>query len=119
MSNARMLIRNLFESAGIEPPKVSAPATPEFQAWFEGSKIVDSEGKPLPMFHGTPYSGFEEFRTPAFFTAYPEYAEMYVAPAASALVHDKSRGGDRDVAQGVYITFIRSQPIRHKATRTP
>lgn len=27
--------------------------TPEFQAWFGGSKVVDADGKPLVVYHGT------------------------------------------------------------------
>jgi hypothetical protein len=27
--------------------------TPEFKEWFDDSKVVDSEGKPLVMNHGT------------------------------------------------------------------
>jgi hypothetical protein len=30
-----------------------APGTPEFKAWFAGSKAVDSKGNPLVFFHGT------------------------------------------------------------------
>lgn len=29
-------------------------ATPEFREWWQDSKVVDEEGKPLRMFHGTP-----------------------------------------------------------------
>ena len=28
--------------------------TPEFKEWFKNSKVVDKEGKPLRVFHGTP-----------------------------------------------------------------
>lgn len=52
-----------------EPPKVAAPtpaASPklsadEFRAWFGDSKIIDSEGKPLVVYHGTPGPGFASF----------------------------------------------------------
>src|SRR5229473_6998226 len=36
--------------------------TSEFHSWFAGSKIVDAEGSPLVVFHGTK-SSFEEFRS--------------------------------------------------------
>lgn len=35
--------------------------TPEFKAWFGASKVVDSDGNPLVVYHGTNVS-FDEFR---------------------------------------------------------
>ena len=37
--------------------------SPEFKKWFEGSKVVDSEGKPLVVYHGTTKAGFDSFNT--------------------------------------------------------
>ena len=37
--------------------------TAEFKAWFGGSKVVDVEGKPLVVYHGT-LSSFDEFGNP-------------------------------------------------------
>jgi hypothetical protein len=34
--------------------------TPEFKNWFGNSKVVDAEGKPLTVYHGTPYGKFSE-----------------------------------------------------------
>ena len=37
-----------------------APETPEFKKWFKSSKVVDDNGKPLIMYHGTPsFEGYE------------------------------------------------------------
>jgi hypothetical protein len=37
-----------------------APETPEFKKWFKGSKVVDDNGKPLLLYHGTPsFEGYE------------------------------------------------------------
>ena len=36
-------------------------ASPEFQAWFGDSKIVDDAGKPLLVYHGTPRDEFTAF----------------------------------------------------------
>jgi hypothetical protein len=44
-------------------PTVAAtdhPETPEFKEWFGDSKVVDEEGKPLVVYHGT-RSNFESF----------------------------------------------------------
>jgi len=34
--------------------------TPEFKNWFGESKVVDADGKPLVVYHGTPYGKFSE-----------------------------------------------------------
>jgi hypothetical protein len=36
---------------------------PNFKKWFEGSKVVDKEGKPLVVYHGTTHGGFTAFST--------------------------------------------------------
>lgn len=36
--------------------------TPEFKKWFEGSKVVDAQGKPLVVYHGTT-ADFSAFNT--------------------------------------------------------
>jgi len=38
-----------------------APATPAFRRWFLGSKVVDEQGQPLVVYHGTlgQFSGFD------------------------------------------------------------
>ena len=47
----------------------SIPSSPEFLAWFKGSKVVDKNGQPLRMFHGTkakfelPFQSFTHFGT--------------------------------------------------------
>ena len=35
--------------------------TPEFKAWFGASKVVDAEGRPLVVYHGTPDPSFNKF----------------------------------------------------------
>lgn len=35
--------------------------TPEFKRWFSGSKVVDADGKPLVVYHGTEKAGFSVF----------------------------------------------------------
>ena len=51
--------------------------TPEFKRWFGDSKVVDENGDPLVVYHGTPMS-FDEFNTfPIFFTDDAEAAAGY------------------------------------------
>jgi len=38
-------------------------STPEFKRWFGDSKVVDAEGKPLVVYHGSPQGGFSTFDT--------------------------------------------------------
>jgi len=36
--------------------------TEQFKSWFGNSKVVDGEGKPLPVYHGSPVGGIESFK---------------------------------------------------------
>ena len=36
--------------------------TPEFRRWFGDSKVVDADGKPLVVYHGTATPGFDKFK---------------------------------------------------------
>ena len=62
--------------------------TPEFTTWFGESKVVDEDGNPLIMYHGTPSGGFTEFKLGAsptfglfgpgfYFTDSPKIASSY------------------------------------------
>ena len=83
--------------------------SPAFKRWFGESKVVDAEGNPLVVFHGTPDArDLTEFRTPLeamtrarrdpnfidpearyYFTSSPEVADSYA---------DFERAWDRDKA---------------------
>ena len=57
-----------------------------FKAWFgdwekdpeHASKVLDENGEPLVVYHGTPKGGFTEFKEESYFTPHREYAERYV-----------------------------------------
>jgi hypothetical protein len=56
------------EGGGIDPtcsPGGGVGSTPEFKRWFAGSKIVDSSGNPLVVYHGTdqPIETFDPSRS--------------------------------------------------------
>lgn len=61
--------------------------TPEFQKWFKGSKVVNEDGSPKVMYHGTSSYGFDSFDTyggryglmgmGSYFTDNAEVAEGY------------------------------------------
>lgn len=40
---------------------MNAPDTDAFKSWFGDSKVVDENGRPLVVYHGTPTGGFTEF----------------------------------------------------------
>ena len=57
--------------------------SPEFKKWFGNSKVVDKQGKPLVMYHGTK-ADFTEFKSRfpdddnlIFFTRNPEFASKW------------------------------------------
>ena len=50
-----------------------------FRKWFGNSKVVDENGLPLVVHHGSPVTDIEVFDTEngTYFTADPDYAERY------------------------------------------
>ncbi|MCH8476368.1 MAG: hypothetical protein LAT56_00285 [Wenzhouxiangella sp.] len=61
-------------------------STPQFKSWFADSKVVDEQGEPLTVYHGSPEAGFTEFntigsgdatRTGAWFTNNSSVAKTY------------------------------------------
>tara|TARA_R100001594_G_scaffold54600_1_gene88135 strand:- start:912 stop:15026 length:14115 start_codon:yes stop_codon:yes gene_type:complete len=55
--------REMYGPPAPLPDRTVAPPTSsaEFKSWFKDSKVVDDQGKPLRVFHGSPFS-FEEFQ---------------------------------------------------------
>jgi hypothetical protein len=49
-------------SAALPAAVVDQTQTPEFRRWFGNSKVVDAEGRPLVVYHGTTFD-FEAFKT--------------------------------------------------------
>lgn len=58
-------------------PRVPTVETPEFRAWFGGSRVVDEAGQPLVMFHGTTadFGGFKDGDN--WFSSVPADANLY------------------------------------------
>ena len=40
----------------------SAPSSAAFRRWFGASEVVDEQGQPLVVYHGTTAGGFDAFR---------------------------------------------------------
>jgi hypothetical protein len=69
--------------------------TPEFQNWFGESKVTDSEGRPIVVYHGTARGGFDTFDTygsnyglmgqGSYFTENPAIASKYTNKGAKLI----------------------------------
>lgn len=70
----------------------------DFKAWFKNSKVVDKNGKPLIVYHGTK-AAFDSFKTPAWFTPDKKFADAF-----SAEWGDGTRTSDSKVI-GVYLSM--------------
>ena len=75
-------------------------STPRFKAWFGDSKVVDAEGKPLVVYHGTATPGFSMFDPAqarseggAFFFS---HSSLMKNPATNANGYATRRGGAVD-----------------------
>lgn len=84
-----------------EPVAKTGEGVKNFNKWFKGSKVVDEQGKPLVMYHGTPNATFEEFKPGTYFTPNKEYADKYHRQGASYL-------GVKNSAEkpGTYETYL-------------
>lgn len=82
--------------------------TPEFKRWFGDSKVVDANGKPLLMYHGTA-GDFKEFKRGVsgekatntalygegfYFTESPAYANAYATGDFRRQAQDRAAGGN-------------------------
>lgn len=69
--------------------------TPEFKAWFGKSKIVDENGRPLVLWHGTPHGKFDTFNVKRDFDEESDF-------------EGADNGGPGDWGTGIYFTPDRS-----------
>lgn len=79
---AELLLLNPEGTAPVDPQT----QTPAFRRWFGDSKVVDENGEPLVVYHGTISGGFSAFTVPEndrskppgiFFTDYLPMAKAY------------------------------------------
>jgi len=73
------------DEVDMQQSRMDQTQTPEFKAWFGDSKVVDEQGRPLVVYHGTT-ADFETFVTTgdagifgegAYFTSSPDVAANY------------------------------------------
>jgi len=78
--------------------------TPAFKKWFGDSKVVDADGNPLVVYHGTPNASFTEFNEGAHFTEDPDYAAIYTNPSASS-INSKAKRSAAPAIMPVYLSI--------------
>jgi hypothetical protein len=90
-------------------PESGQTDTPEFKKWFGDSKVVDEQGKPLVVYHGSTKAGFTVFDESAretqkgrdivgyYFTNSPAGAETYSGTRREAKLGELEHRGNYSV----------------------
>ena len=90
--------------------------TKEFKQWFGNSKVVNADGTPKVMYHGTPNGNFDTFKKGAnYFTENEQYADRYQNPSASSISTGKVV--DNPTTHAVYIKMEKPFDTRDSKTR--
>lgn len=103
--------KKLAIEAGLAKPNpVDQTQTPAFKRWFGNSKVVDADGKPLVVYHGTPNVGFTAFKMQnvgVFFSDRFDVAASYAGRYDTVEFDDE--GAYTDSMQGVYEAYLSLQ----------
>ena len=112
----------------------AAPDTPEFKAWFGDSKVVDSDGKPLVVYHGTAadFDAFDLAKRGSgigdaggmeglFFTRDARNASHYAGEAIYSRGNGASAyaAGERGQVLAVYLRAENPLTVERGASREP
>lgn len=102
-------VQKLLAQRGVQ---TSVTETPAFKRWFGDSKVVDENGKPLVVYHGTARGGFDEFDTygskyglmgqGAYFTENPAIASEYTD---KGIVKMRRAGQEAQTVYPVYLSI--------------
>lgn len=99
-------------------PSSMRKASPEFDAWFAGSKTVNKDGTPMRLYHGTSkdqdFTSFRIGKRGAWFTSNPHEASRYAR-------ENDSMGSEFSSIAGKYVpvnTASRVIPV-HVALKNP
>ncbi|MCP4127349.1 MAG: hypothetical protein GY753_09835 [Gammaproteobacteria bacterium] len=76
--------------------------TPAFDAWFSGSKVVDENGEPLVVYHGTDAAEFDAFEpnAPTTYTGTTEFEGIYFSGEQDKAASYARPGGRREKGGG-------------------
>jgi len=88
-----------------------------FWNWFGDSKVVDAQGRPLVVYHGTPHASFEAFNPDSFFTEKPEIASIYTSASASSIA-SKRKSADAQAVIPAYLAISAPFDTRLPEART-
>jgi len=84
--------------------------TPEFKAWFGESKVVDADGKPLVMYHGTGHGDITEFQgkrnVAGHFTLEPEFAADFALDP-----YESGSSGYPSWDPSIYPVYLKAEKI--------
>lgn len=97
------------------PKSAKEQADENFKRWFEGSKVVDENGQPLKLYHGTPNAIFDSFRDGSYFTPNKDYASVYKEQGASSFGY-KPKAENPDVYE-VYANMKKPFDTRNKEAK--
>lgn len=106
-----MRIHNLFENAKLT-------ATPAFKRWFGHSKVVDSHGQPLIVYHGTnqPFTSFSADRL-GMATRHPTAREAFFFTDDPTVAADYAQGAGERVRAGIDAHERKSSELQQKTER--
>ena len=115
-----------IEIDGVERPTRNSNGQPlaqteegvrNFWNWFGDSKVVDAQGRPLVVYHGTPDASFEAFNPDSFFTEKPEIASIYTSASASSIA-SKRKSADAQAVIPAYLAISEPFDTRLPEVRT-
>lgn len=106
--------KTVYNSNGDRIAK-SKEALENFYNWFGDSKVVDEQGRPKVMYHGTPNAIYDTLRAGTYFTDNKAYAEVYKSQGASSISYKKE--ALKPDVYAVYIKMEKPFDTRNKEAR--
>lgn len=87
-----------FERKHARSASKASDAEKNFKAWFGASKVVDSDGRPLVVYHGTEKSGFIDFSTDYIDKGRSHKGFFFSGDHGLASTYTGRRGGNEDAS---------------------
>ncbi len=116
-SSSNLNVNQDKENVNIKLDSTGRELTPGQQAYFKDSKVRNSEGNLLVVYHGTPYGGFNVFKNDLnYFTSNEKYADIYQEPSASSVRGYYEPATNKMTYKG-YLNIVKPFDIRDKETK--
>lgn len=106
--------KTVYNSNGDRIAK-SKEALENFYKWFGNSKVVDEQGRPKVMYHGTPNAIYDTLQAGTYFTDNKDYAEVYKGQGASSISYKKE--AQKPDVYAVYLKMEKPFDTRNKEAR--